>query len=36
VLKLRELLGAVRESPSLVPSLLPVGDGLLCAVKRGR
>ncbi len=34
VLKLRELLGAVRESSALVPSLLPVGDGLLCAVKR--
>ncbi|HEV7628920.1 MAG TPA: methyltransferase, partial [Streptomyces sp.] len=27
-------LGAVRESSALVPSLLPVGDGLLCAVKR--
>ncbi|MGH3311152.1 MAG: O-methyltransferase [Streptomyces sp.] len=34
VLKLRELLRTVRESPLLVPSLLPVGDGLLCAVKR--
>jgi predicted O-methyltransferase YrrM len=34
VLKLRELLRAVRESTALVPSLLPVGDGLLCAVKR--
>ena len=28
--------GAVRESTALVPSLLPVGDGLLCAVKRER
>ncbi|MGW7520670.1 O-methyltransferase [Streptomyces sp. NPDC054796] len=36
VLKLRELLRAVRESTVLVPSLLPVGDGLLCAVKRGQ
>lgn len=36
VLQLRELLREVRESPALVPSLLPVGDGLLCAVKRGR
>lgn len=35
VLKLRELLRTVRESDALVPSLLPVGDGLLCAVKRG-
>lgn len=34
VLKLRELLRTVREHPALVPSLLPVGDGLLCAVKR--
>src|SRR6202008_2973960 len=34
VLRLRELLRTVRESPELVPSLLPVGDGLLCAVKR--
>ncbi|MEV6735691.1 O-methyltransferase [Streptomyces sp. NPDC051104] len=34
VLRLRELLRAVRESPDLVPSLLPVGDGLLCAVRR--
>ncbi|WP_078965887.1 O-methyltransferase [Streptomyces aureocirculatus] len=34
VLRLRELLRAVRESQDLVPSLLPVGDGLLCAVKR--
>ncbi|MFD5761867.1 methyltransferase, partial [Streptomyces sp. NPDC127044] len=30
----RELLRAVRESQDLVPSLLPVGDGLLCGVKR--
>jgi ABC-type multidrug transport system ATPase subunit len=34
VIRLRELLRAVRESQELVPSLLPVGDGLLCAVKR--
>ncbi|WP_030892194.1 O-methyltransferase [Streptomyces sp. NRRL F-5053] len=35
VLRLRELLRTVRESTVLLPSLLPVGDGLLCAVKRG-
>lgn len=34
VLRLRELLRAVRESPDLLPSLLPVGDGLLCAARR--
>lgn len=34
VLRLRELVRAVRENTELVPSLLPVGDGLLCAVKR--
>ncbi len=34
VLRLREVLRTVRESTSLVSSLLPVGDGLLCAVKR--
>ncbi|MEU9326017.1 O-methyltransferase [Streptomyces canus] len=34
VLRLRELLRAARESQDLMPSLLPVGDGLLCAVKR--
>ncbi|NUK53971.1 O-methyltransferase [Streptomyces lunaelactis] len=34
VLRLRELLRAVRESQELLPSLLPVGDGLLCAVRR--
>ncbi|MHC0430164.1 O-methyltransferase [Streptomyces sp. O3] len=34
VLRVRELLRAVRESPDLVSSLLPVGDGLLCAVRR--
>lgn len=34
VIRLRELLRAVRESQELVASLLPVGDGLLCAVKR--
>ncbi|AXK36180.1 O-methyltransferase [Streptomyces armeniacus] len=36
VLKLRELLRTVRESAALAVSLLPVGDGLLCAVKQGR
>ncbi len=35
VLTLRELLRTVRESGELLPSLLPVGDGLLCAVRRG-
>lgn len=35
VAQLRELLRAVRESTELLPALLPVGDGLLCAVKRG-
>ncbi|MEW1694593.1 O-methyltransferase [Streptomyces sp. NPDC093249] len=35
VQRVRELLRAVRESPELIPSLLPVGDGLLCAVRRG-
>ena len=34
VIRVRELLRAVRESEELIPSLLPVGDGLLCAVKR--
>ncbi len=34
VQRLRELLRTVRESSVLVPSLLPVGDGLLCAVRR--
>ncbi|MDQ0992897.1 putative O-methyltransferase YrrM [Streptomyces sp. V3I7] len=34
VLRVRELLRTVRESDELMPSLLPVGDGLLCAVKR--
>lgn len=34
VLRLRELLRTVRESADLAPSLLPLGDGLLCAVKR--
>ncbi|MFF2651197.1 O-methyltransferase [Streptomyces sp. NPDC058045] len=34
VVRLRELARAVRESQELVPALLPVGDGLLCAVKR--
>ncbi|WP_436777312.1 O-methyltransferase [Yinghuangia sp. YIM S09857] len=31
----REVLRAVREHDALVPTLLPVGDGLLCAVLRG-
>jgi predicted O-methyltransferase YrrM len=31
---IRELGKAVREDEGLVPALLPVGDGLLCAVKR--
>ncbi|WP_308407755.1 O-methyltransferase [Streptomyces somaliensis] len=35
VLALRELLRTMRESGELVPCLLPVGDGLLCAVRRG-
>ncbi|MEU0372510.1 O-methyltransferase [Streptomyces sp. NPDC006283] len=34
VLRVRELLRAVRESQELLPTLLPVGDGLLCAVRR--
>ncbi|MGN9792475.1 O-methyltransferase [Streptomyces sp. NPDC054847] len=34
VLRVRELLRAVRESHELLPTLLPVGDGLLCAVRR--
>lgn len=34
VLRLRELLRTVRESDELVPALLPVGDGLLCAARR--
>ncbi|NJQ00984.1 O-methyltransferase [Streptomyces zingiberis] len=34
VQRLRELLRAVRESTQLLDSLLPVGDGLLCAVRR--
>ncbi|MEV7414183.1 class I SAM-dependent methyltransferase [Streptomyces sp. NPDC089919] len=34
VLRIRELLRAVRESPALQTALLPVGDGLLCAVRR--
>ncbi|MCX2924414.1 O-methyltransferase [Streptomyces sp. NEAU-W12] len=34
VLRLRELVRALRESQEMVSSLLPVGDGLLCAVKR--
>ncbi|MGW2341489.1 O-methyltransferase [Streptomyces sp. NPDC001661] len=34
VVRQRELLRAVRESAELVASVLPVGDGLLCAVKR--
>ncbi|MGW1926301.1 O-methyltransferase [Streptomyces massasporeus] len=35
VQRVRELLRTVRESQELIPSLLPVGDGLLCAVRRG-
>lgn len=35
VLRVRELLRIVRDSGELLPTLLPVGDGLLCAVKRG-
>jgi predicted O-methyltransferase YrrM len=31
---IRELGKAVRSEEGLVPALLPVGDGLLCAVKR--
>ncbi|MFD3805747.1 O-methyltransferase [Streptomyces sp. NPDC058611] len=34
VLRVRELLRSVRESPALEAALLPVGDGLLCAVRR--
>lgn len=34
-LAIRELLRTVRENDALVPTLLPVGDGLLCVVKRG-
>ncbi|MQS01936.1 methyltransferase domain-containing protein [Streptomyces sp. OF1] len=36
VLRLRDLLRTVRDNAELLPSLLPVGDGLLCAVKRAR
>src|SRR4029077_13751794 len=32
---IREVAGLVREDERLVPVLLPVGDGLLAAVKRG-
>ncbi|MFJ5705934.1 MULTISPECIES: O-methyltransferase [unclassified Streptomyces] len=35
VQRVRELLRTVRESSELLPTLLPVGDGLLCAVRRG-
>lgn len=34
VSRLRDLSRVVREHPDLIPSLLPVGDGLLCAVVR--
>ncbi|WP_245833811.1 O-methyltransferase [Streptomyces aidingensis] len=34
VLRLREVLRTIREHEALVPALLPVGDGLLCAVRR--
>jgi predicted O-methyltransferase YrrM len=30
----RELVRAVRDNDALVPALMPVGDGLLVAVKR--
>ncbi|MDI2128946.1 O-methyltransferase [Yinghuangia seranimata] len=30
----RDVLRSVRENDALVPALLPVGDGLLCAVKK--
>jgi predicted O-methyltransferase YrrM len=30
---IRELGKAIREDARLIPVLLPVGDGLLCAVK---
>ena len=33
VRRLRELLRTVRESKDLLPALLPVGDGLLCAAR---
>ncbi|MGK5529961.1 O-methyltransferase [Streptomyces sp. URMC 129] len=33
VRRLRELLRTVRESKDLMPALLPVGDGLLCAAR---
>ena len=32
---IREVTGLVRQDEHLVPLLLPVGDGLLAAVKRG-
>ena len=32
---IREVAGLVRQDERLVPLLLPVGDGLLAAVKRG-
>jgi predicted O-methyltransferase YrrM len=31
---LREVVKAMRESDDWTPALLPVGDGLLCAVRR--
>ncbi|MCX9192592.1 methyltransferase [Carbonactinospora thermoautotrophica] len=31
---IREVVRAIREDERLIPCLLPVGDGLLCAVKR--
>jgi hypothetical protein len=31
---IREVVKAVRESEEWIPALLPVGDGLLAAVKR--
>ncbi len=32
---IREVVRTVREDDRLIPCLLPVGDGLLCAVKKG-
>jgi predicted O-methyltransferase YrrM len=31
---LREVVKAVRDADEWLPALLPVGDGLLCAVRR--
>jgi predicted O-methyltransferase YrrM len=32
---LREVIKSIRESDDWIPALLPAGDGLLCAVRRG-